>query len=100
MTKDEIVARLAFYKAEGLKVDPRTTKVCFSLGPDYDPYNLYPEPGPDDEHCVAQHRFALSPDGVWVSWWDLPRKTMDALQARLMKGRPQKERRELLDELA
>jgi hypothetical protein len=65
----------------GLKIDPATAEVTWEYVQILDPYgvrNLSPE-----EHCVGAVMFARAPDSdIWVSQYELPCATLDALSAR------------------
>jgi hypothetical protein len=68
---------LALRKEAGLQIDPETAEVTWDWGPIGDPYEIYP---PDREDNIGRRYFARSPGSdIWVSFYDLPNATRDAL---------------------
>ena len=81
--KDQAVEKtteewLAIRKEAGLKIDPQTAKITWHWAQVLDPYGVL-ELAKED-HCVGRSYFARSPESdVWVSFYDLPEATVDAL---------------------
>jgi hypothetical protein len=70
---------LAVRKEAGLRIDPDTAEVFWRYGYVIDPYGFEPDL-PAELQCVGRLYFARSPESdVWVSFYDLPDATRDAL---------------------
>ncbi len=73
---------LSIRKEAGLKIDPATAEVTWHHEQVLDPYgirDLSPE-----EDCVGAVLFARAPGSdVWVSQYELPSATVDALRLRI-----------------
>jgi hypothetical protein len=73
---------LSIRKEAGLKIDPATAAVTWQHAQILDPYgvrDLSPE-----EDCVGAVLFARAPGSdVWVSQYELPTATVDALKVRI-----------------
>jgi hypothetical protein len=73
---------LSIRKEAGLKIDPATAAVTWQHAQILDPYgvrDLSPE-----EDCVGAVLFARAPGSdVWVSQYELPSATVDALKVRI-----------------
>ena len=73
---------LSIRKEAGLKIDPATAAVTWQHAQILDPYgvrDLSPE-----EDCVGAVLFARAPGSdVWVSQYELPSATADALKVRI-----------------
>ncbi len=70
---------LAIRKEAGLKIDPATAEVTWTYIQIADPYGIDPDL-PEECQCVGRGYFACAPDSeVWVSFYDLPEVTRDAL---------------------
>jgi hypothetical protein len=72
---------LSIRKEAGLKIDPATAEVTWQYAQILDPYgicDLHPE-----DHCIGAVLFARAPNSdVWVSQYELPHATVDALAVR------------------
>jgi hypothetical protein len=78
---------LAIRKAEGLKIDSDNAEVDWEYGQILDPYGVYPEL-PEEFQQVGRVYFVRSPgSGIWVCFYDLPKKTCDALWERINSGK-------------
>jgi hypothetical protein len=73
---------LAVRREAAAKLDPETAEVTFNWGDMADPYGLRR----DDDSYYGRNYFARSPDGVWVSFDDLPAAVTNRLQARMAAG--------------
>jgi hypothetical protein len=71
----------------GAKIDPNTPHVSFHWGYVVDPYGDRDDLTPE-EKCVGRLYFARSPepDSVALSFDDLPRQTVEALEKRIKRG--------------
>jgi hypothetical protein len=69
-------------KAAALRIDPATAEITWSWGQIMDPYGDDPDL-PEEYQCVGRLYFARAPDGEWVSFYDLPAATKDALWKRM-----------------
>lgn len=66
-------------KESGLKIDPETAEVMWDYGQTLDPYGVDPDL-PEECQQIGRNYFARSPgSNVWVSFYDLPDATHDAL---------------------
>jgi hypothetical protein len=75
----ELEEWLAIRKAEGLKIDPDTAEVDWEYGQILDPYRVHPDL-PEECQQIGRVYFARSPGSdIWVCFYDLPKKTCDAL---------------------
>jgi hypothetical protein len=74
---------LAVRREAAAKLDPETAEVTFNWGDICDPYELRAE---DKDACCGRNYYARSPGGVWVSFDDLPKPTLDRLWARMKAG--------------
>jgi hypothetical protein len=73
---------LAIRKQEGLKIDPNTAEVHWHYAQTLDPYGIDPDL-PEDCQCIGREYFARRPGSdIWVHFYDLPKKTRDALWGR------------------
>ena len=73
---------LAIRKEAALKIDPETAEVDWTYGLTLDPYGVYPDL-PEEYRQVGREYFACSPGSdIWVSFYDLPDATRDALWER------------------
>jgi hypothetical protein len=78
MTKIDLEQFLAVRKAEGQRIDPRTAEVHWHYGQVLDPYGIYHLSA--EEECISRMYFARAPGrDLWVSFYDLPEETSDAL---------------------
>jgi hypothetical protein len=72
----------ALRKAVGLHVDPETAQVDWRYAATLDPYDDCPEL-PEECRDIGRQYFARSPGAdVWISFYDLPHATRDALWER------------------
>ena len=79
MTDEERKVWLAIRKEAGLKIDPETAEVEWTYACTMDPYGIDPEL-PEEYRDVGRQYFARAPGSdVWVSFYDLPEATRDAL---------------------
>ena len=70
---------LAIRKEAALKIDPETAEVDWTYGPIFDPYRVLPDL-PEEYQQWGRVYFACSPGSdIWVSFYDLPEATRDAL---------------------
>ena len=68
-----------------LKIDPRNALVTWGSGWHDDPYHAYRNI-PETYKVYMKYVYARSPwNDVWVEFWDLPKKTRDALYKRIAK---------------
>jgi hypothetical protein len=73
---------LAIRKKAGQELDPQTAEVTWGYIQILDPYGVDPDL-PEECQCVGRGYFARSPGtDVWVSFYDLPQATRDALWER------------------
>jgi hypothetical protein len=80
MTDDERETFLAARKEAGLKIDPATAEVHWSYGQTLDPYGIDRDL-PEELQQVGRQYFARTPgNDIWVSFYDLPDETRDALE--------------------
>jgi hypothetical protein len=80
---------LQIRKNEGLKIDPATAVVISDYVNLVDPYGIYPDLL-EEEKCIGRVQFARRPEGdVWVSFYDLPEVTCDAIRNRLRDTPPE-----------
>jgi hypothetical protein len=73
---------LQIRKEAGLKIDPETAEVHQDWGNELDPYGVYGPPDDPEEqwYSCARLYWARSPGSeIWVSFYDLPEATCDAL---------------------
>ena len=69
----------------GATGDPATAEVHWSYGQTLDPYGIDPDL-PEELQQVGRQYFALAPgNDIWVSFYDLPDETRDALWDMLQK---------------
>ena len=79
MTDEERKIWLAIRKEAGLKIDPETAEVDWTYAATLDPYGIDPEL-PEENRDVGRQYFARAPGSdMWVSFYDLPKATRDAL---------------------
>jgi hypothetical protein len=79
MTDEEREAWLAIRKEAGLKINPETAEVDWNYAYILDPYGIDPDL-PEECRCIGRAYFARAPGSdVWVSFYDLPEATRDAL---------------------
>ena len=79
MTDEERKIWLAIRKEAGLKIDPETAEVDWTYAATLDPYGIDPEL-PEENRDVGREYFARAPGSdMWVSFYDLPKATRDAL---------------------
>ena len=77
--RDEFLAKR---KEAGLLIDPETAEVSWTYAHIVDPYGIEPDLH-EEEKCLGRVYFARAPGSdVWVSFYDLPQATKDALDAR------------------
>jgi hypothetical protein len=70
---------LAIRKRAGRKIDPETAEVWWTIAQTLDPYGIDPEL-PEERRQVGRNYFARCPGSdTWVSFYDLPAATRDAL---------------------
>lgn len=70
----------------GRRIDPETAEVDWEYGLVMDPYGIEPDL-PGELRVVGRLYFARSPGSdVWVSFYDLPDKTRDALWKKHRKN--------------
>jgi hypothetical protein len=70
---------LEIRKEAGLRIDPETAKVRWEYALTLDPYGVYPDL-PAECRDVGRQYFACAPGSdIWVSFYDLPQATPDAL---------------------
>jgi hypothetical protein len=73
---------LAIRREAGLKIDPETAEVMWTYTYVVDPYGIYDDLS-EEEYCIGRSYFARSPGiDVWVSFYDLPEATRNALWER------------------
>ena len=80
--KDQLTVEqwLQIRKEEAQKIDPETAEVDWSYGQIGDPYCVVGDLT-EEEYCVGRVYFARSPGSdIWVSFYDLPRETLDKLR--------------------
>ncbi len=76
---------LSIRKEAGLKIDPATAEVTWEHAQILDPYGIF-DLSPEED-CVGAVMFARAPDSdVWVSQYELPSATLDALRVRVVRG--------------
>ena len=79
MSEEERVRFQEARRQAGLMIDPNSAEVDWWYIQIMDPYGIDPEL-PEELQCVGRGYFARSLDGdVWVSLYDLPEATRDAL---------------------
>ena len=79
----ELEKWLAIRKAEALNIDPDTAEVDWEYGQTLDPYGVCPDL-PDEYQQVGRQYFARRPGSdIWVSFYDIPKKTCEALHERI-----------------
>ena len=79
MTDEEQKIWLAIRKEAGLKIDPETAEVTWRYAETLDPYGIGPDL-PKELRQIGRSYFARDPGSdVWVSFYDLPDATRDAL---------------------
>lgn len=72
---------IAVRKEAGSKIDPATAEVYWHWGQVLDPYGIHELRS--EESCVGRQYFARSPGSdIWVSFYDLPDTTRDAIKER------------------
>jgi hypothetical protein len=88
LTRVEREIWLAIRKEAALKIDPETAEVDWWSVQTSDPYDIKPEPPP--EQCqVGRGYFARSPGSdVWVSFGDLSEAIRDALRKKYKPESP------------
>ena len=70
---------LAIRKEAGLHIDPDTAEVMWLYAQTLDPYGIDPDL-PEELKQIGREYFARSPaSDVWVSFYDIPDATRDAL---------------------
>lgn len=69
---------LSIRREAGLKIDPGTAEAMGRYVQILDPYGIH-DLSPE-EKCVGAVLFARAPGGVWVSEYELPSTTVDALK--------------------
>jgi hypothetical protein len=80
--KPEIAEWLAIREAEALRIDPQTAELHWQWGQILDPYGVQGVPEGGD--CVGRIYFARNPGSkIWVSFYDLPQETNEALWNRI-----------------
>jgi len=89
--KAEAVAKvgqiLAECKEAGARLDPATAEVYWKFAEVLDPYGLLGDDLDPGERCAGRQYFARGPGSdLWISFYDLPKKTVSALWARLEAG--------------
>jgi hypothetical protein len=84
-TMSEVERELELRRAAGLKIDPATAEVMWARVQILDPYGIRDDFRPE-EYCVGAVLFARTPGGVWVSQYELPDATLDALWIRIEQG--------------
>jgi hypothetical protein len=83
--REEINQWLEDRKRAGKLIDPATAKVTFHWAEVLDPYGVLAVP--EEYSCVGRSYFARSPESDnWVSFYDLPKETVQALEARIDAG--------------
>jgi hypothetical protein len=76
-------------KDEGLKIDPATAVVISDFVNLADPYGIYSDLL-REEKCIGRLQFARRPESdVWVTFYDLPESTCDAIRHRLRDTPPE-----------
>jgi hypothetical protein len=82
---EEINQWLEDRKRAGKLIDAATAKVTFHWAEVLDPYGVLAVP--EEYRCTGRSYFARSPESDgWVSFYDLPDKTREALWARIDAG--------------
>src|SRR5690349_15379218 len=77
---------LAIRKEAAFEIDPETAEFIWSWEQILDPYGVDPDL-PEECYCVGRVYFARSPESdVWVSFYDLPKATVERLWERIRKG--------------
>ena len=72
----------ALRQAVGLHIDPETAEVDWSYVQTLDPYGDDPDL-PEEYQQIGRGYFARSPESdVWISFYDLPKATRDALRKK------------------
>ena len=67
--------------AAGLTVDAATAPIIWDYADTSDPYGDFPfNPA---EACIGRENFARAPDGMWISFQDLPEATTAILYRRM-----------------
>ena len=94
---EEIDQWLEDRKRAGKLIDPTTAKVTFHWAEVLDPYGVLHVP--EESSCVGRSYFARSPESdIWVSFYDLPEKTREALWARIDAGEFDDDKDRLFDD--
>ena len=80
MTDDMTVEQwLAIRKEAARQIDPETAEVTWRYVQTMDPYGVHPDL-PEEWEQIGRGYFARSPrSDVWVSFYDLPKATREAL---------------------
>jgi hypothetical protein len=82
MTKEDQQQFYAARREAGVQIDPATAKIVLSATQILDPYGIEDDLPPEAD-CVGRVIFARAPNGVWVSQYEMPRSTVDAIEARM-----------------
>jgi hypothetical protein len=78
MTDEEINNFLSLRTEAALQIDPETAEVDWFYVDPSDPYDIYCLP--EEYRSIGRGYFARSPESdIWISFYDLPEKTRDAL---------------------
>lgn len=83
MSNDEYKAFIAGRKAEGATIDPQNCELLRSYVIDCDPYGVLGVSPRDEGVMIGSQWFVRAlPDGKWVSEFDLPEATREAIWPR------------------
>jgi hypothetical protein len=83
----EINQFLAERKEAGAQLDPATAEVLCTYGEILDPYGVWGRDLSPEESCYGRQSFARAPGSdIWISFYDLPKQTVNALRARMEAG--------------
>ena len=86
MTDQEWNQFVSLRQEAGLTIDPATAEVKWEYAAALDPYGVDPEL-PEECQQIGRQYYARSPGSdVWVSFYDLPKETADALWEKLENG--------------
>jgi hypothetical protein len=68
------------------KIDPDTVEITWDWGQIMDPYDENPDL-PDEMYQIGRRYFVRSPGSdTWVSFYDLPKETVNVLWDKLKRG--------------
>jgi hypothetical protein len=82
----EVNQFLAERKEAGARLDPATAEISRHHAQVLDPYGVLGDELDPEEQCVGKQYFARHPGSDWISFYDLPEKTVSALRERIDAG--------------